>query len=52
MKRDVHGCGVEGVEITEVAEKAEITKVAKMAKRVRIIWMTAKHVIWPVTEYV
>jgi hypothetical protein len=46
VEGDVYGFGVKDVEITKVAEKAE------MAERVRIIWMTTRHVIWPVTEYV
>jgi hypothetical protein len=44
VKGDVYGFGVKDVEITEVAE------MAKMAKGVRGIQMTARHVIWPVTE--
>jgi hypothetical protein len=62
MEGKVYGFGVEDVKITKVAEKAgitkvakkaRITKVAKMAKipeRVQGIWMTTRHVIWPVTE--
>ena len=53
MEGKVYGFRVKGVEVTKVAEKAEITKVAKMAKipkRVPGIRMTARHVIWPVTE--
>jgi hypothetical protein len=52
VEGDVYGFRVEGVEVTEVAKKAEITEVAEMAKRVQGIWMTARHVIRPVTEYV
>jgi hypothetical protein len=52
VEGDVYGFGVEDVEITKVAEKAEMSEVAEMAERVRIIRMTARHVIWPVTEYV
>jgi hypothetical protein len=53
MEGDVYGFRVKGIEVTEVAEKAEITEVAKMAemaKGVRGIWVTTRHVIWPVTE--
>jgi hypothetical protein len=53
MEGDVYGFRVKGIEVTEVAEKAEITKVAEMAemaKGVQGIWMTTRHVIWPVTE--
>jgi hypothetical protein len=56
MEGDVYRFRVEDVEITKVAEKAGVTKVAEMAeiakipKRVQGIWMTARHVIWPVTE--
>jgi hypothetical protein len=53
VKGDVYGFGVEDVEITEVAKKAEITEVAEMAKMFRMIfWMTARHVIRPITECV
>jgi hypothetical protein len=53
MEGKVYGFRVVIIEVTKVAEKAEITKVAKMAKipkRVPGIRMTARHVIWPVTE--
>jgi hypothetical protein len=53
MEGKVYGFRVEVIEVTEVAEKAEITEVAEMAKmteRVQGIWMTTRHVIWPVTE--
>ena len=53
VERDVYGFGVEDVEITEVAKEAEITEVAKMAEMFRmIIRRTARHVLWPITEYV
>jgi hypothetical protein len=62
MEGKVYGFRIEDVEITKVAEKARITKVAekaritevaemaKIPKRVQGIWMTARHVIWPVTK--
>jgi hypothetical protein len=49
----VYGFRVKDVEITKVAEKAGITEVAKMAKMtegVWGIWITARHVIWPVAK--
>jgi hypothetical protein len=53
VERDVYGFGVKDVEITKVAEKAEITEVAEMAEMFQmIIRRTARHVLWPITEYV
>jgi hypothetical protein len=47
MEGKIYRFGVKDIEITEVAEKAEM---AEMIKGVRGIQMTARHVIWPVTE--
>jgi hypothetical protein len=44
VKGDVYGFRVKDVEITEVAEMAEMTE------EVRGIWITARHVIWPVCK--
>jgi hypothetical protein len=53
MEGDVYGFGVKDIRITEVAKKAGITEVAKMAEITEWvwgIWMTARHVIRPVTK--
>jgi hypothetical protein len=53
VEGDVYGFRVKDVEITEVAKKAEITEVAEMAEMFQmIIWRTARHVLWLITEYV
>jgi hypothetical protein len=53
VKGSIYGFGVEDIKITKVVEKAEISEMAEMAemiKRVQGIWVTARHVIRPVTK--
>jgi hypothetical protein len=56
MEGSVYGFRVKGVEVangakvTEIAEKAGMSEMAKKAKGSEGIWMTTRHVIWPIAK--